>query len=124
MLQEGLDNMTKQDEKRIWKIRTVKPYHEAHNHIVVGLVLEITDAYVRINCVTYHFGRSVSNEKDIFIGSSMVRVIPWTRIEIINELSDTFDYANAQIVGSKDGNINIRDKNFAYSLVSHTEKKY
>ena len=116
--------MTKQENKKIWKIRTVKPYHEAHSHIIVGHVLEVTDAYVRINCRTYHFGRAVSSEKDIFIGPLMVRVIPWARIEIINELSEAFDYSNAQVSGGKDGNINIVDKNFAYSLVSRTEKKY
>jgi hypothetical protein len=116
--------MIKQEEKKIWKIRTVKPYIDAHNHIIVGRVLDVTDAFIRTDCKTYHFGKSVSSEKDIFTGPLMVRVIPWARIEIINELSDAFDYANAQVAGNKDGTINIKDKNFTYSLVSHSEKKY
>jgi hypothetical protein len=116
--------MTKQEEKKIWKVRTVKPYFEAHNHILVGRVLEVTDSYVRMDCRTYHFGKSVNNEKDIFIGLCMVRVIPWARIEIINELPDTFDYMNAQIASNKDGTINIKDKNLTYSLLSTAEKKY
>ncbi len=116
--------MIKQENKKIWKIRTVKPYPEAHNHIIVGLVLEATDAFVRIMSKSYHFGRAVSSEKDILTGPMMVRVIPWTRVEIINELSESFDYSNAKLSSGKDGNINIADKNFAYSLISNTEKKY
>ena len=116
--------MTKHDEKKVWKIRTVKTYPEAHNHIIVGCVIDTTVSYVRLDCRTYHFGRAVNGEKDICEGPQMVRVIPWARIEIINELADSFDYASAQIAGGKDGDINIKDKNFVYSLVSHSEKKY
>ena len=99
--------MTKHDEKKVWKIRTVKTYPEAHNHIIVGCVIDTTVSYVRLDCRTYHFGRAVNSEKDICTGSQMVRVIPWARVEIINELADSFDYTSAQIVGGKDGNISI-----------------
>ncbi|MFA6175009.1 MAG: hypothetical protein WC765_00350 [Phycisphaerae bacterium] len=116
--------MLKQNEKKVWKIRTVKTYPEAHNHIIVGRVIDTTDYYVRLDCRTYHFGRAVNGEKDICEGSQMVRVIPWARIEIINELADSFDYTNAQITSGKDSDINIKDKNFVYSLVSYSEKKY
>jgi hypothetical protein len=33
-------------EAPIWKIRAIKNYSDAHNHILVGRVLEITDSYV------------------------------------------------------------------------------
>jgi len=112
------------NEKKVWKIRTVKTYPEAHNHIIIGHVIDTTDSYVCLDCRTYHFGKAVNSEKDICMGSQMVRVIPWARIEIINELADSFDYTTAQIVGGKAGNINIRDGNFVYSLVSRVEKKY
>ena len=68
------------------KIRTIKNYPDAHNHLLVGKVLEITDSYVRLHCRTYHFGRVINSPKDILIGGVMVRVVPWSRIEIINEL--------------------------------------
>jgi hypothetical protein len=116
--------MTKNDERKIWKIRTVKAYPEAHNHIIVGHVLEITGSYVRMDCRTYHFGKAVNGEKDIYTGSCMIRIIPWARIEIINELSELFDYVNPQLFSNKDGTINIKDKQYAYSLVSQVGKKY
>ncbi|MFA5293316.1 MAG: hypothetical protein WC496_09820 [Phycisphaerae bacterium] len=116
--------MPKDTEIKIWKIRTVKTYPEAHNHIIVGHVLEITSSYVRMDCRTYHFGKMVNSEKDVYAGINMVRIIPWTRIEIINELSESFDYADAHLSGNKDGTINIKDKQYAYSLVSQVGKKY
>ena len=113
-----------EDEKKIWKIRTVKTYPEAHNHIFVGRVLDITASYVRMDCKTYHFGKMVNSEKDIHTGSCMVRIIPWGRIEIINELAESFDYINAQISGNNNGTLSIRDKHNVYSLVSVVGKKY
>ena len=44
--------MPKEIERKIWKIRTVKAYPEAHNHIIIGHVLERTDSYVRLDCKT------------------------------------------------------------------------
>ncbi len=116
--------MSKHEEKKVWKIRTVKTYPESHNHIIVGRIIDMTESYVRLDCRTYHFGRAVNSIKDICEGLPMVRVIPWARVEIINELADSFDYANAQIACDKDGNINIKDDNFLYGLVSRMEKKY
>jgi hypothetical protein len=54
----------------------------------------------------------------------MIRIIPWARIEIINELSESFDYANTQLLSNKNGTINIKDKQHEYSLVSQVGKKY
>ncbi len=115
--------MIKQN-KKIWKIRTVKTYPEAHNHIIIGQVLDTTESCIRMDCKTYHFGKAVNSEKDICSGSRMVRIIPWCRVEIINELSDSFDYINAQVSADKNGIINIRDSQSVYSLVSHVGKKY
>lgn len=115
--------ITKQN-RMVWKIRTVKPYPEAHNHLIIGQVLETTNSYVRMDCRTFHFGRSVVSDKDICRGEKMVRVIPWNRIEIINELAESFDYVNAQVVGDKGGTISITDQQHRYKLVSPVEKKY
>jgi len=77
-----------------------------------------------MDCKTYHFGKMVNSEKDVYTGINMVRIIPWARIEIINELSESFDYVNAQLLGNKDGTISIKDKQHSYSLVSQVGKKY
>ena len=42
--------MTESNKNKIWKIRTIKNYPDAHNHLLVGKVLEITDSYVCIHC--------------------------------------------------------------------------
>ena len=95
--------------KKIWKVRTVKNYPEAHNHIFIGQVLELTQAYIRLDCCTYHFGRTINNIKDIRIGEKGVRILPWHRIELINELPGSFDYAGAKLISTKDGKLALSD---------------
>ena len=41
--------MHEKQTKKIWKIRTVKNYPEAHNHLLIGEVLEIEKYYELIN---------------------------------------------------------------------------
>jgi hypothetical protein len=38
--------MNETNERKVWKIRTIKNYPEAHNHLLAGEVLEITDSYI------------------------------------------------------------------------------
>lgn len=95
--------MNENSERRVWKIRTIKNYPEAHNHLLVGKVLEITDSYVRLRCRTYHFERIINRPEDVQIGSLMVRVVPWSRIEIINEMPPTFDYRRSTLIADKEG---------------------
>ncbi|MBN2139134.1 MAG: hypothetical protein JW720_15105 [Sedimentisphaerales bacterium] len=102
--------MTNNCQSPIWKIRTIKNYPEAHNHILVGKVLETTDSYVRLHCRTYHFCRVINGPEDIQIGSLMVRVVPWSRIEIINELPATFDYARSTLISDKSGEVLFQDE--------------
>ena len=101
--------MVSPDETKIWKIRTIKNYPEAHNHILVGKVLEVTDSYIRLHCRTFHFGRIVEGPEDILIGSVMVRVVPWSRVEIINELPSSFDYVKTVLIADKQGEVIFRD---------------
>ena len=110
--------------ENIWKIRTVKYYPEAHNHIIVGKVLEIHDSHVRLQCKTYHFGRNVNDSKDISVGQEMIRIIPWNRIEIINELPSSFNYVNAQIQTDNSNNLFLREGNYKCSLCTVLEKRY
>ncbi|OHB59314.1 MAG: hypothetical protein A2167_05810 [Planctomycetes bacterium RBG_13_46_10] len=109
---------------KIWKVRTIKNYPEAHNHILVGKVLEITDSFIRMHCRTYHFGRAINGPKDIQIGSVMVRVVPWGRIEIINELPQNFNYTRGDLIADKEGQVLFQNEQLACPLVSYSERRY
>ena len=112
--------MTESDKNKIWKIRTIKNYPEAHNHLLVGKVLEITDSYVRIHCRTYHFGRIINRPEDVQIGNLMNRVVPWSRIEIINELPPTFDYVRNTITADREGEVIFQDDQHIHPVGSGT----
>lgn len=99
-------------EPRVWKIRAIKNYSEAHNHILVGKVLEVTDSYVRLHCRTYHFGPVLNGPEDVLVGAVMTRLIPWSRIEIINELPPTFDYVKSTVISDRPGQVLFRDKQY------------
>ncbi len=92
-----------QQERVIWKIRTIKDYPEAHNHLIVGEVIGQSGAAIRVKGRTFHFGNTVGTLKDVKVGPMMVRLIPWGRVEIIHELVQSFDYGNAQLVLAEDG---------------------
>jgi hypothetical protein len=105
-------------EDKIWKIRTIKNYPEATNHLLVGKVLNTTDSYVRLHCRTYHFSSPVTRPEDIQIGNMMVRVVPWSRIEIINELPERFDYVRSSLIADKEGQVLFQDGKHACPIGS------
>jgi len=111
-------------DKRIWKIRTVKSYAEAHNHILVGEVLSTQDSCVRLCCRTYHFGRSVGGPRDIKAGGEGVRIVPWIRIEIVNELPSIFDYSSATLAADKTGNVVLTDGRTSCIIASSFDNRY
>ena len=111
-------------EPKIWKIRAIKNYPEAHNHVLVGKVLEITDSYVRLHCRTYHFGPVLSSPEDVLIGAVTIRVIPWSRIEIINELPADFDYVKSTVISDKPGQVLFRDKQYMCPIGRGSEPSY
>jgi hypothetical protein len=112
-----------ENSKKIWKIRTIKNYPEAHNHIFIGEVLNITDSYVRLKCRTYHFRRSVNGPKDIRIGEVGIRIIPWNRIEVINEIEPAFKYREAKL--SLEANkVILSDGIFSYIVASSYDSRY
>lgn len=113
--------MDKENETKIWKIRTIKNYSDAHNHLLLGKVMEITDSYIRIHCRTYHFGRVINRPEDIQIGGLMVRVVPWSRVEIINELPPTFDYIRNTLIANKEGEVVFQDGKHTCSVGSGTK---
>jgi hypothetical protein len=111
-------------QARIWKIRAIKNYPEAHNHVLVGRVLEITDSYIRLHCRTFHFGPSLDSPQDVLVGAVMVRVIPWSRIEIINELPADFDYVKSTVISDKPGQVLFRDKQYLCPIGRGSEPSY
>lgn len=93
------------DKKKtmVWKVRTVKDYPDAHNHIFVGEVKGITDNYVRLKCKTFHYGRRINALKDVREGAFELRIIPWNRIEVVNELSVDFDVEKSKLMVENSG---------------------
>lgn len=116
--------MTEQKDKKIWKVRTVKNYPEAHNHLFIGQILQLTPFYVRLDCKTYHFGKAVNSVKDIRAGAKGVRILPWNRIELINELPPSFDYSKASLTSNEDGKIALSDGKIDCVLSSSYDNRY
>jgi hypothetical protein len=116
--------MAEQKERKIWKIRTVKNYPQAHNHLFIGEVIQLTSSYVRLSCRTYHFSKVVNSVKDIKTGSESVRILPWNRIEVINELPVSFNYSEAKLTSSKDGKIVLNDGQMYCVLASSYDNRY
>ena len=116
--------MAEQKERKIWKVRTVKNYPDAHNHLFIGQVLAITQSYIRLDCKTYHFGKTINSPKNIRAGMKGVRILPWNRIELINELPSSFDYSKADLVTKDDGKIALSDGKTDCVLSSSYDNKY
>ena len=112
------------EKNHIWKIRTVKNYAEASNHIIVGKVLSCNTAFIRMHSRTYHFRKNAHSPKDFRIGEDMIRIIPWSKVEIINELDNSFNYINTEIVTNDKHEVNLTDGNFSYTMQSVYEKGF
>jgi hypothetical protein len=105
--------------RRVWKVRIVKEYPEAHNHLIVGEVVEEGPVWVKLRCRTYHFGRSVERPQDVKVGILSTRIIPWARVEIINELPEDFDYAGAKLVADGKGNVSLVHGRYPCPIVTN-----
>ena len=87
---------------KVVRIRWVKYYATAHNHVAVGDVIHETPHYLTLLCKTYHFGHGVGTKKACLVpncnvggiveGEKAVRTIPWCQIEVINELPAETDW--------------------------------
>ncbi len=102
--------MTDRSSSLVWKVRAVKAYSEAHNHLLVGEVRAKDRVCVELNCRSFHFGRMANSVKDVRAGDLGVRIIPWTYIEIVNVLPGDFDYRKAELTIDREGNILLRDR--------------
>ena len=89
-------------KSKIVRVRWVKPYPSAHNHIAIGEVIAETNNYLVLLCKTYHFGDSVGGKKTrlrcgeyvqgVLEGEKATRIVPWHRIEIMHELPSSTDW--------------------------------
>ncbi|AQQ72337.1 hypothetical protein SMSP2_02720 [Limihaloglobus sulfuriphilus] len=103
---------------KICKIRTVKNYPQAHNHLLVGRIEESDTAAVMIYGKTYHYKRNIVSIRDVKVGSLGLRVLPWARIEIMNIIPPEFDYENAELGLSGDGEVTLKSAGGEISVFS------
>ena len=112
------------DHQPTWKVRAVKPYPEAHNHLLIGQVLERDTTCVELLCRSFHLGRSASSKHDVAVGELARRIIPWNRIEIINRLPDSFDFRQATIHADGKGDISFTDGHYHCPIVTSRDRHY
>lgn len=87
---------------KVVRIRWVKMYPAAHNHVAIGDVLHESPNYLTLLCKTYHFGHGVGTKRAALVANSLVggivegekavRSVPWSHIEVINELPEDTDW--------------------------------
>ncbi len=118
-----MENMPK-EKNHIWKIRTVKNYSEASNHIIIGKVLSCNTAFIRLHCRTFHFRKNAHNPNDFRIGEEMIRIIPWSKVEIINELNSEFNYLNSELISGENDEVLLTDNKYKYTMQSVYEKSF
>ena len=112
------------DERLIWKVRFIKSYPEAHNHLLIGKVVIRDGVAVELLCRSFHYGKTASTAKDVSVGSIDKRIIPWSRIEIINELPKSFDFQKAVLKEDEKGGIFFSDSHYSCPIVSSKNKHY
>ncbi len=93
----------------IWKVRCVKPYPEAHTHLLIGRVLRMTTVCIEMDCQALSYGRSVNKLTDVRVAEQSVRVIPWNRVEIADVLPADFDYRRSELLLGPSGHIEFSD---------------
>ncbi|OGV62403.1 MAG: hypothetical protein A2283_17910 [Lentisphaerae bacterium RIFOXYA12_FULL_48_11] len=92
---------------KIVRVRMVKNYSTAHNHLAIGQVLEETPTYIRMNCRIFHF----ANRSGRLVGESEigVRILPWLRIEVIAELPSATDWKKEAVFDRKNNFVLLDD---------------
>ena len=79
-------------EARIVKIRWVKAYEGAQNHVCIGQVVEETPNVLKVRGRTWHFRRPQGGAKTVVSSQAKLRWIPWERIEVVTELPEDTDW--------------------------------
>ncbi|MFP4105583.1 MAG: hypothetical protein ACLFVU_05755 [Phycisphaerae bacterium] len=111
-------------DRIIWKIRSVKSYPEAHNHLLVGQVIERDNACIKVFGRSFHFGKLVHRKREVVMGRLATRIIPWSRVEIINELPAGFDFQSARLIEDEQGKVVFSDGENACNIASAQSRPY
>jgi len=105
--------MSKELKGKIVRLRWVKNYKEACNHVAIGKVIEENYRYLMLEGKTFHF-RSLVNingtGQGVRTGDLAVRVIPWSMIEVLHVLPKGCDFANSRPLFDDDGNLYLNNK--------------
>lgn len=112
------------DSRLIWKIRSIKPYRDAHNHLLIGQVVSRDGVSVELMCRSFHYGRAAGGTRDVAVGDIGKRILPWNRIEIINELPASFDYQNAKLEANEKGAILFSDGHYSCPIITSQDRHY
>ncbi len=112
------------DNRLIWKVRSIKPYLDAHNHLLIGQVVRRDEVCLELMCRSFHYGRAASGPKDIAVGTVGKRIVPWNRIEIVNELPASFDYQSAKLTADQKGGIFFSGGHYSCPIVTVRNKHY
>lgn len=93
---------------KVVRVRWVKMYPSAHNHVAIGDVVEEGLHCLTVLCKTYHFGHGVGASHATLVtnvcvggiveGEKAVRSIPWSQIEVINELPSETDWDVSAVI--------------------------
>lgn len=89
---------------QVLKIRWIKPYADAHNHILVGQVLEDSPAWLKLVGRTIHYKNSFTTFKQGPVG---IRYVPWHRIEVIHELPSQCNWRDHLVIDDN-GNLVLK----------------
>ncbi len=96
---------------KIVRVRCRKNYPTAHTHVVIGKVEEENSRYLAVRGRTFHFGSlSTRLRSQVHAGISMIRVIPWSNIEIIHWIGEKTDW-EADFEFNSRGDLVLKDKN-------------
>ena len=84
------------NEGKIVKIRFVKRYKDAKNHVCIGEVKTETDNCLVVKGRTFHFGSMLPNRRGLQNGLVKTRWIPWHQIELVTELPADTDWRTGE----------------------------
>ena len=85
---------------------------------MIGQVVGQDEVSLALRCRSFHYGRAVSRAKDVAVGEIGKRIVPWSRVEIINELPESVDYQKAQLKADQEGNIFLSDGHYSCPIVT------
>ncbi len=96
------------NEGKIVKIRFIKRYKDAKNHICIGEVKTETNNCLVVKGRTFHFGTALPNKQNLHNGLPKTRWIPWHQIELVTELPADLDWRTEEFALDAFGDIVLR----------------